>query len=183
MRQARERAQLGQAAPPPACRRVGVLCGGLYSLPLQDGAKSKRPELCASDVEQGRVAARHEVQGEAPGNLLFHRGRVVRQTPAPVSHISTPLHGFPSPHSAGAGGTHERVQELLQRFPSLVSPSSQNSAGMMSRSTYPSPHADGSHMVPPREQIRSPSTPQWVPSGVTPSKTQTPGEPTERRGY
>lgn len=54
----------------------GVASGDTYFLPLQQGA------VAALDAEKGAILARTESRGgEIPGNLLFHDGDLLSQTP------------------------------------------------------------------------------------------------------
>jgi outer membrane protein assembly factor BamB len=63
----------------------GVAEGAVYFLPLKEAGPTGEPEVCAIDVEHGRVIARTPSRGkELPGNLLFHDGVVVSQTVAEV---------------------------------------------------------------------------------------------------
>ncbi len=56
----------------------------LYYLPLKTGAQ-KKPEICAIDVDRGRVHARTQSRkNELPGNLLFYEGAVLSQTATEV---------------------------------------------------------------------------------------------------
>jgi outer membrane protein assembly factor BamB len=53
----------------------GATHGDRYFLPLQSGA------VCVLDMESGRLLARAGAPGaEKPGNLVFHRGRMLSQT-------------------------------------------------------------------------------------------------------
>src|SRR5262249_30214781 len=59
----------------------GVASGNVYYLPLRESAQDKEPEVCAIDVDKGRILARAKsrpVRGgkEVPGNLLFYEGDV-----------------------------------------------------------------------------------------------------------
>jgi outer membrane protein assembly factor BamB/tetratricopeptide (TPR) repeat protein len=59
----------------------GVAEGAVYFLPLKEAAHTGEPEVCAVDVEHGRVIAHTPSRKkEVPGNLLFHEGMVVSQT-------------------------------------------------------------------------------------------------------
>jgi outer membrane protein assembly factor BamB len=58
----------------------GVAAGNLYFLPLKRGA------VCAIDLEKREVSATATVRGGAPlGNLLFHHGELITQTPTQLA--------------------------------------------------------------------------------------------------
>lgn len=101
-------------------------------------------------------------------------GPVAAQSPA--VHISVPLHVMWSSQFAGAGATHERVQELLQPSSGFVLPSSQYSGGTAVRSTNPSPHAFMTQAW--CTQCMFALVPQAVPSGVSPVLEQWPATQT-----
>ncbi len=59
----------------------GVASGNTYYLPLRSGAESKKPEVCAIDIDTGKITARTQSRkDEVPGNLLFYEGDVISQT-------------------------------------------------------------------------------------------------------
>jgi outer membrane protein assembly factor BamB len=59
----------------------GMAAGGLFYLPLKAGPQTREPEVCAIDVDKGRIFARtRSPKREVPGNLFFHDGVVVSQT-------------------------------------------------------------------------------------------------------
>ncbi len=65
----------------------GVASDNVYYLPLRSGEESQKPEVCALDIQTGRIIgstiARPDEETkkiEIPGNLLFYEGDVVSQT-------------------------------------------------------------------------------------------------------
>ena len=58
----------------------GIVSDNIYYLPLKSGNKTKEPEVCAIDIENGFVLAHTRSRKKAvPGNLLFHDGYVLSQ--------------------------------------------------------------------------------------------------------
>jgi outer membrane protein assembly factor BamB len=63
----------------------GVASGNFYYLPLKSGVESKKPEVCAIDIDTGKIPARTQSRkDEVPGNLLFYEGDVISQTATQV---------------------------------------------------------------------------------------------------
>jgi outer membrane protein assembly factor BamB len=63
----------------------GVAAGGVYYLPLREGAQTREPEICAIDVGRGLVVSHTRSRNKGvPGNLLFYEGHVISQTPFEV---------------------------------------------------------------------------------------------------
>jgi outer membrane protein assembly factor BamB len=63
----------------------GVASENIYYLPLKEAGQSKEPEICAIDVEKGRIVAHTKSRKkEVPGNLLFYEGDVISQTATDV---------------------------------------------------------------------------------------------------
>jgi outer membrane protein assembly factor BamB len=63
----------------------GVASENIYYLPLKEAGQGKEPEICAIDVEKGRVVAHTKSRKkEVPGNLLFYEGDVISQTATDV---------------------------------------------------------------------------------------------------
>jgi outer membrane protein assembly factor BamB len=60
----------------------GVASGNIYYLPLKAGTEpEKKPEVCAIDIDTGKITARTQSRkDEVPGNLLFYEGDVISQT-------------------------------------------------------------------------------------------------------
>jgi outer membrane protein assembly factor BamB len=59
----------------------GAAGAKVYYLPLKAAADGKEPEVCALDIDTGKVVAHAKSRKkEVPGNLLFAEGRVVSQT-------------------------------------------------------------------------------------------------------
>jgi len=67
----------------------GIAAGDVYYLPLQRGARSKRPEILVLDINTGRVIAHHPTRPrkpkgddfEVPGNLVFVDGKLISVAP------------------------------------------------------------------------------------------------------
>ncbi|MGE3804500.1 MAG: PQQ-binding-like beta-propeller repeat protein [Gemmataceae bacterium] len=63
----------------------GAASGNLYYLPLKAAAHTGAPEVCVLDIDSGRVVAHTRGHSpDAPGNLVFHEGKVVSQTATEV---------------------------------------------------------------------------------------------------
>jgi outer membrane protein assembly factor BamB len=63
----------------------GVASENIYYLPLKEAGQGKEPEICAIDVEKGRIVAHTKSRKkEVPGNLLFYEGDVISQTATDV---------------------------------------------------------------------------------------------------
>ncbi len=63
----------------------GVASDNVYYLPLKEAGQGKDPEICAIDVEKGRIVAHTKSRKkEVPGNLLFYEGDVISQTATEV---------------------------------------------------------------------------------------------------
>jgi len=69
----------------------GIASDNVYYLPLKEGGRFKKPQICAIDMEHGKIVGNSESRprsvGEgldAPGNLLFYEGDVVSLTPSEV---------------------------------------------------------------------------------------------------
>jgi hypothetical protein len=77
----------------------GVAVGGVYYLPLRSGSLSKEPEVCALNLNMGKVQARVPAK-QVPGNLVFLDGVVVSQS---VSTITA----YPQVPAAARGGSKD----------------------------------------------------------------------------
>lgn len=63
----------------------GIASDNVYYLPLKESAQNREPEICAIDMEAGRIIAHTKSRKkEVPGNLLFYEGDVLSQTPTEV---------------------------------------------------------------------------------------------------
>jgi outer membrane protein assembly factor BamB/tetratricopeptide (TPR) repeat protein len=69
----------------------GIASDNVYYLPLKEGGRFKKPQICAIDMEHGKIVGSSESRprtvGEGldvPGNLLFYEGDVVSLTPTEV---------------------------------------------------------------------------------------------------
>jgi RNA polymerase sigma factor (sigma-70 family) len=64
----------------------GMIRGHILYLPLKDAATTQRPEVCALDLDTGRIVAHNHARAQAdgsmeiPGNLLDVDGTVISQT-------------------------------------------------------------------------------------------------------
>jgi outer membrane protein assembly factor BamB len=64
----------------------GTASNGIYYLPLKASAQGKDPEVCALDIDSGRIVAHAKSIGSqghekpVPGNLVFYENRVLSQT-------------------------------------------------------------------------------------------------------
>jgi outer membrane protein assembly factor BamB/tetratricopeptide (TPR) repeat protein len=59
----------------------GLAHGGIFYLPLRDGAESHEPEICAIDVTKGAITGRIKaLKNDVPGNLIGYQGMVLSQT-------------------------------------------------------------------------------------------------------
>ncbi len=68
----------------------GVASDNRYFVPLKEAGQGKEPEICAIDVEKGKVVAhvKSRKKGEreiVPGNLLFFEGEVLSQNATEMS--------------------------------------------------------------------------------------------------
>jgi outer membrane protein assembly factor BamB len=64
----------------------GIASDNIYYLPLREAGQQKEPEICAIDVDAGRIIAHTKSRKrEVPGNLLFYEGDVLSQTPTEVA--------------------------------------------------------------------------------------------------
>jgi outer membrane protein assembly factor BamB len=70
----------------------GIGSDNVYYLPLKEAGRSKEPQICAIDMERGKIAgatpSRPKTAGgndfDVPGNLLFYEGEVISLTPSEV---------------------------------------------------------------------------------------------------
>src|SRR6185437_7179321 len=61
---------------------LGIGSDNVYYLPLQAGSKGKEPQICAIDMDKGKILGRNTSQPrtpgkndfDVPGNLLFYEG-------------------------------------------------------------------------------------------------------------
>jgi hypothetical protein len=64
----------------------GVVCAGVFCLPLKTAAEEKKPAVYALDVGTGAILRREVAVGdEGPGNLLFCGPDVFSQTPTTLT--------------------------------------------------------------------------------------------------
>jgi outer membrane protein assembly factor BamB/tetratricopeptide (TPR) repeat protein len=67
----------------------GIASDNVYYLPLKEAGRDREPEICAIDINKGRIVSharsRPRTPGgndfEVPGNLLFFEGDLISQTP------------------------------------------------------------------------------------------------------
>jgi outer membrane protein assembly factor BamB len=63
----------------------GVASENIYYLPLKEAGQGREPEICAIDIDKGRIVAHTKSRKkEVPGNLLFYEGDVISQTATDV---------------------------------------------------------------------------------------------------
>ncbi len=59
----------------------GIASNNVYYLPLKEASATKKPEICAIDIDRGVVQAHTKSRKDiVPGNLLFYEGDVLSQT-------------------------------------------------------------------------------------------------------
>jgi outer membrane protein assembly factor BamB len=84
----------------------GVASENIYYLPLKEAVASKKPEICAIDIDRGVVHAHTKSRKDiVPGNLLFYDGDVLSQT-------TTELMAFPQLKVKLA-----QIDELIKKNP------------------------------------------------------------------
>ncbi len=65
---------------------LGVAFENIYYLPIKESANSREPEVCGIDVAKGKIIAHtRSRKSEVAGNLIFHEGSVISQTPSDIA--------------------------------------------------------------------------------------------------